>query len=66
MSVAVGASASLDLGGIVVPVVHPIAAQLLLGSPVDLGLTTGAVTISDDFGSTNDALVDVINLGTVP
>ncbi len=65
-SVAVAASASLDLGGIVVPVVHPIAAQLLLGSPVDLGLTTGAMTVSDDFGSTNDAVVDVINLGTVP
>jgi hypothetical protein len=38
----------------------------LVGSPVDLGLITGAVTLSDDFGSTNDAVVDVINLGTVP
>jgi len=44
---------------------HPIAAQLLIGS-TDLGLTTGAVTVSDDFGSTNDAVIDVINLGTVP
>ena len=44
---------------------HPIAAQLLIGS-VDLGLTTGAVTVSDDFGSINDAVTDVINLGTVP
>ena len=51
---------------IVVPVVHPIAAPLAAGSPVDLGLTTGAVTLSDDFGSTNDAVVDIINLGTVP
>jgi hypothetical protein len=59
------AGASLDLGAIAVPVVHPIAALLLTGS-VDLGLTTGAVTVSDDFGSTNDAVVDVINLGTVP
>jgi hypothetical protein len=65
-SVAVAADASLDLGAIVVPVVHPIAALLLLGGPVDLGLTTQAVTLSDDFGSTNDAVVDVINLGTVP
>jgi hypothetical protein len=24
------------------------------------------VTLSDDFGSINDAVVDVINLGTVP
>ena len=60
------ANASLDLGAINVPVIHPIAAQLLLGSPVDLGLLTGAVTLTDDFGSTNDAAVDVINLGTVP
>jgi hypothetical protein len=65
-SVAVAASASLDLGAIVVTVVNPIAAQLLARSPADLGLLTGAVTVSDDFGSTNDAVVDVINLGTVP
>jgi hypothetical protein len=65
-SVAIAASASLDLGAIVVPVVHPIAALLLLGSPVDLRLLTQAVTLSDDSGSTNDAVVDVINLGTVP
>ena len=65
-SVAAAASASLDLGAIAVAVVNPIAAQLLAGSPVDLGLLTGAVTISDDFGSTNDAVADVINLGTVP
>jgi hypothetical protein len=38
----------------------------LTGTPLDLGLTTGAVTVSDDFGSTNDSVVDVINLGTVP
>jgi hypothetical protein len=47
-------------------VTHPIAVQLLGGAPVDLGLTTGAVTVLDDFGSTNDAVIDVINLGTVP
>jgi len=63
---AIAAGASLDLGAITVPVINPIGAQLLLGSPVDLGLTTGAVTLSDDFGSTNDAVIDVINLGTVP
>jgi hypothetical protein len=49
-----------------VPAFHPIGAVLLGGSPADLGLTTGAVTLSDDFGSTNDAVIDVINLGTVP
>ena len=32
----------------------------------ELDTTTGALTLSDDFGSTNDAVVDVINLGTVP
>ena len=65
-SVATAATASLDLGAITVTVVHPIAVQLLTGTPLDLGLTTGAVTVSDDFGSTNDSVVDVINLGTVP
>ena len=65
-SVAVAASASLDLAAINVVVINPIAAQLLLASPVDLGLTTGAITLSDDFGSTNDAVLDIINLGTVP
>ena len=65
-SVAITSTASLDLGAIVVSVINPIAAQLLLGSPVDLGLLTSAVTLSDDFGSINDAVVDVINLGTVP
>ena len=63
---AVAATASLDLGAVTVPVINPIAAQLLLGSPVDLGLTTGGVTLSDDFGSVNDAVADVINLGTIP
>jgi len=47
-------------------VTHPIATQLLSGTPVDLGLITGAVSVSDDFGSTSDAVVDVINLGTAP
>jgi hypothetical protein len=56
----------LDLGAVAVTVTHPIAVQLLSGTPLDLGLTTQAVTVSDDFGSTNDAVVDVINLGTVP
>ena len=56
----------IDLGTISVTVTHPIAAQLLTGTPVDLGLITGAVTVSDDFGSTNDSVVDVIALGTVP
>jgi hypothetical protein len=45
---------------------NPIAALLLAGSPIDLGLTTGAISLSDDFGSTNDAVVDVVDLGTVP
>jgi hypothetical protein len=49
-----------------VTVTYPIAAQLLTGTPVDLGLITGAVTVSDDFGSTNDSVVDVVALGTVP
>ena len=44
----------IDLGTISVTVTHPIAAQLLTGTPVDLGLITGAVTVSDDFGSAND------------
>ena len=51
---------------VMVTVIHPIAVQLLSGTLLDLGLTTGAVTVSDDFGSTNDAVMDVINLGTVP
>ena len=55
----------IDLGGITVTVSHPIALALMAGN-VDLGLITGAVTASDDFGSINDAVVDVINLGTVP
>ena len=55
----------IDLGGITVTVSHPIAQALMAGN-VDLGLITGAVTASDDFGSINDAVVDVINLGTVP
>ena len=63
--VTVAPTSSLDLGSVAVPVVHPIALQLLAGN-VDLGLTTSAVTLSDDFGSTNDAVVDIIDLGTVP
>jgi hypothetical protein len=62
-------TAIIDLGSIVpssVATAHPIAVLLLAGSPVNLGLTTGAVSLSDDFGSTNDAVVDVVNLGTVP
>jgi hypothetical protein len=41
----------------------PIAAQLLAGSPVDLGPITGAISVSDDFGSTNDAVSQTIDLG---
>ena len=55
----------IDLGAITVTVSHPIALALMAGN-VDLGLITGAVTASDDFGSINDAVVDVINLETVP
>jgi hypothetical protein len=65
-SVSVTASNSLDLGAIVVVVVHPIAVQLLSSVPLDLGLITGGATVSDNFGSVNDAVVDFINLGTVP
>jgi hypothetical protein len=56
---------TVDLGAINVTVTHPIAQALLSGN-VDLGLITGAVIVSDDFGSTNDAVVDVVVLGTVP
>jgi hypothetical protein len=56
----------IDLGQVMVTVIHPIAVQLLSGTSLNLGVTTGAVTVSDDFGSTNDAVMDVINLGTVP
>jgi hypothetical protein len=51
-----------------VGVAHPIAAQLQGGVAVDLGLTTAAVTVSDDFGqaAVSDPVVDIIDLGTAP
>jgi hypothetical protein len=57
---------TIDLGVLVATIPHPIAVQLLSGTPVDLGLATGFASVSDDFGSTNDTVGDVINLGTVP
>ena len=52
----------IDLGGITVTVSHPIALALMAEERRSWSLT-GAATASDDFGSINDAVVDVINLG---
>lgn len=48
------------------PSFHPIAAQLLSGFPVGLGLVTDASTLSDDFGGVTDSAATPIILGTVP
>ena len=41
----------------------PIAAQLVSGLPVDLGLVAAAPAVSDDFGATLGALLGAIDLG---
>ena len=43
----------------------PIAAQLLTGTPVDLGLIVDLPTVSDDFGSVLDYPEQIIDLGHV-
>jgi putative tail protein len=43
----------------------PIAAQLLTGTPVDLGLIVDLPTVSDDFGSVLDSPEQIIDLGHV-
>jgi hypothetical protein len=44
----------------------PIAAQLVGGLPLDLGLVSAANAVSDDFGSTIGALLSAIDLGGTP
>ena len=43
----------------------PIAAQLLTGTPLDLGLITAMATLSDDFGSVLVSPEQIIDLGHV-
>jgi hypothetical protein len=43
----------------------PIAAQLLTGTPVDLGQIVDLPTVSDDFGSPLDSPAQIIDLGHV-
>jgi hypothetical protein len=43
----------------------PIAAQLLTGTPVDLGQVVDLPTVSDDFGQVYNAPEQIIDLGHV-
>ncbi len=58
-------SGSVDLGA-VAPAAHPVMVAIETGANQDLGAISSAVTLSDDFGSSLDAVVDSYSLGTVP
>ncbi len=61
------AAGGVDLGLTNVSTPYPIGAQLLAQLPNgsnDFGLTNSFATMSDDFGSTSDPVVDVIDLNT--
>jgi hypothetical protein len=45
---------------------HPIATQLLTGTPVDLGSVNDVPTLDDDFGRVAYPAVGTVDLGTVP
>jgi type II secretory pathway pseudopilin PulG len=56
----------IDGGVLALGVLHPIAAQLLAGSPVNLGGVASSATVFDNFGSVvSDPVANIINLGAV-
>jgi Putative phage tail protein len=58
-------TASVNLGTVSVSLAHPIATQLLSGSPVNLGITTSYPAVTDNLGSVSDSATGTVNLGAV-